>query len=149
VSPEIHLLLFDFIDSPVTSACLGLTCKAFYPIHREKHGVVPLDKATCYDLSGDIKFINLALLIKNWVPSHLAYDFKDKKFIRSMTLFERFIQWQNLEAFSKNELAEKNKALREQSLLCLQLGIARSARTQKLFGSEGGNREAWEPACKR
>jgi len=33
--------LFEKLD-PVTSACLGLTCKSFYDTHRSLHGRVPL-----------------------------------------------------------------------------------------------------------
>jgi hypothetical protein len=41
LAPEIHLLLIDILD-PVSSTCLGLTCKVFYNLHRARHGTVPL-----------------------------------------------------------------------------------------------------------
>jgi len=31
---ELHLLIYSFLD-PVTSACFGVTCKAFYDIFRK------------------------------------------------------------------------------------------------------------------
>lgn len=39
--PEVHLCIFDLLD-PASSACLGVTCKKFYAIHRQRHGSVKL-----------------------------------------------------------------------------------------------------------
>ncbi|KAF8849096.1 hypothetical protein BDZ45DRAFT_697825 [Acephala macrosclerotiorum] len=39
---EVKLMIFDHLPKN-SSACLGLACKAFYPLHREKHGTVKLD----------------------------------------------------------------------------------------------------------
>jgi hypothetical protein len=39
--PELHLEIFKHLH-PVSSTCLGLTCKEFYPIHKQLHGVVNL-----------------------------------------------------------------------------------------------------------
>lgn len=36
--PDIHLAIFDHLD-PVTSTCLGLTCKHFYRLHIAKWGL--------------------------------------------------------------------------------------------------------------
>lgn len=38
---ELHYAIFDFLD-PIDSACLGLTSKHYYSIHRRLHGSVPL-----------------------------------------------------------------------------------------------------------
>lgn len=38
---ELHFAIFDFLD-PIDSACMGLTNKHFYAIHRRLHGTVPL-----------------------------------------------------------------------------------------------------------
>lgn len=38
---ELHLKIFEELDR-VTSTCLGLTNKKFYPIHKSLHGHVPL-----------------------------------------------------------------------------------------------------------
>lgn len=43
IPAELHLAIFDRLD-PVSSACLGLTCKPFYAMHRAFHGVVKLDQ---------------------------------------------------------------------------------------------------------
>lgn len=39
--PELHFAIFDFLED-IDSACLGLTSKHFYVIHRRLHGTVPL-----------------------------------------------------------------------------------------------------------
>ncbi|KAH6666013.1 hypothetical protein B0J14DRAFT_605110, partial [Halenospora varia] len=41
---EVQLRIFDKLDK-ATSACLGVTCKYFYPMYREFHGFVGL---TCH-----------------------------------------------------------------------------------------------------
>jgi hypothetical protein len=41
VPGEIHMAIFDWLD-PIDSACLGLTNKHFYAVHRRMHGTVPL-----------------------------------------------------------------------------------------------------------
>jgi hypothetical protein len=91
LSPEIHLLIFDYIDSPVASACLGLTCKAFYKIHRARRGRVSLRDYIIYGLPEKDCLTNLGLLLKNCIPSHLAFDYKDGKFVTSTTLAKHFI----------------------------------------------------------
>lgn len=93
LSPEIHLLIFERIDGAVTSACLGLTCKAFHAIHQVQCGMVPLKKSTNYGPDNK-HFTNLALLLKNWVPSNLAYDYKAGKFVQHTTLARRFVTWE-------------------------------------------------------
>ncbi|KAH6666002.1 hypothetical protein B0J14DRAFT_605097 [Halenospora varia] len=39
---EISLRMFDTLDSKITSACLGITCRAFYNMHVHLHGFVGL-----------------------------------------------------------------------------------------------------------
>ncbi|PMD14450.1 hypothetical protein NA56DRAFT_711027 [Hyaloscypha hepaticicola] len=39
--PELHLEIFKHLR-PVSSTCLGLTCKEFYRIHKQLHGMVGL-----------------------------------------------------------------------------------------------------------
>ena len=41
--PELQTQIFKQLDG-ATATCLGLTCKRFYPIHREKNGTVPAKK---------------------------------------------------------------------------------------------------------
>ena len=64
--PEIHLSIFDSLD-PVSSTCLGLTSRKFYPMHRGAHKHVPL-----YD-TGD-KGMPLCCLLKDWAPRDLVLD---------------------------------------------------------------------------
>ncbi|KAN0121896.1 hypothetical protein V8E51_000222 [Hyaloscypha variabilis] len=42
---DIIFEIFDYLH-PIHSACLGLTCKAFYPIHWSLHPKIPLHTAT-------------------------------------------------------------------------------------------------------
>lgn len=43
IPTELQLTIFDRLH-PVSSTCLGLTCKTFYRNHRTLHGVVKLDQ---------------------------------------------------------------------------------------------------------
>jgi hypothetical protein len=113
LSPEIHLLIFDYIDSPVTSTCLGLTCKAFYAIHRARRGRVSLKDYIIYGPPEKGCLTNLGLLLKNWVPSHLAFDYKDGKFVTCTTLAKHFIAQEDHEIrlagllrYADNEISE-------------------------------------------
>jgi hypothetical protein len=60
--PEIHNLIFQLLD-PVTSTCLGITCKTFYGIHRSFHGSVSL--ATGSSINN--RDVSLHELLENWV----------------------------------------------------------------------------------
>lgn len=42
MSGELLNLIWRHLDCEVSSACLGLTCQKFYPIHRSLHGAVSL-----------------------------------------------------------------------------------------------------------
>ncbi|KAE9374591.1 hypothetical protein N431DRAFT_464826 [Stipitochalara longipes BDJ] len=91
LSPESQLLIFEKINSPITSAGLGLTCKAFYAIHQARHGRVNLKNNVFYGPLGK-HIIQLGLLLKNWIPSHLAYDHATGKFIEREVLTGRLVQ---------------------------------------------------------
>lgn len=74
------LELFRQLDS-VTSTCLGLTCKAFYKLHRETKGRVWL-----WEVSprGPQSFGKpLYELLESWVPVGLVYgkQFRPGKFV--------------------------------------------------------------------
>lgn len=58
---ELQLAIFKELH-PVDSACLGVTCKALYTIHRELHGSVKLD--TVYIEQYD--YFRLAVLLRQW-----------------------------------------------------------------------------------
>jgi len=63
----------------VSSACLGVTCKAFYSFHMKKHGAVRLS-------SGGKKYVEdgkmLANYLIDWVPQELQYyNYKGGKFV--------------------------------------------------------------------
>jgi hypothetical protein len=55
---------FRAYDSLVTSACLGLTCKAFCSIHRSQYGTVHLRSTMSFEPDGQ-DFTNLGLLLKD------------------------------------------------------------------------------------
>lgn len=62
VPSEVHLELFRHLHR-VDSTCLGLTCKKFYNIHRQLHGMVGLGE---WDMS-DIHSKQLHMLLKDWM----------------------------------------------------------------------------------
>ncbi|KAG7286357.1 hypothetical protein NEMBOFW57_008666 [Staphylotrichum longicolle] len=69
---EIHYSIMDFLD-PIDSACLGLTNKRFYTIHRKLHGTVPLttrrsgpnELEWAWHLAGNIVRTNPAVDVDN------------------------------------------------------------------------------------
>lgn len=71
---EVQLEIFDHLD-PVTSACLGLTCKALYAIHRKFHGSVelwrPAQPGSCEDKYACWKRGELHTLLRAWMPKDL------------------------------------------------------------------------------
>ncbi|KAE9377474.1 hypothetical protein N431DRAFT_328885 [Stipitochalara longipes BDJ] len=81
---ELHLTLFKLLD-PVTSCCLGLTCKIFYPVHWANHGPIPLylpEKSisrtssiafSCYGGLWD--------LLKNWFPGNMRYNWTIGRYV--------------------------------------------------------------------
>jgi hypothetical protein len=63
--PEIHLQIFGQLSNdkdPITSACLGLTCKAFYKFHKENYPLpIPLQYFTekHHHLRGQVQLFQL------------------------------------------------------------------------------------------
>jgi hypothetical protein len=69
--PEIHLSIFDNLD-PASSACLGLTNKRFYPMHRSAHPRVGLYEGTEQPL-----WVSL----KDWTPPDLVLDWESERLV--------------------------------------------------------------------
>lgn len=75
---RLQIKIFEDLDWNVYSACLGLTCKHLYAIHRCLHGTVKLTNLgyTCLSV-GDNWFDNshfLHELLTSWIPSKLIYS---------------------------------------------------------------------------
>ncbi|KAH8674675.1 hypothetical protein BGZ60DRAFT_526632 [Tricladium varicosporioides] len=94
---EIHLKILDLLDSDSTSsACLGITCKKFYPMFLSRHLRAPLTayadcKPTCplkpHKVTGHgflpgthCKSKPLFILLLDFMPSHLTYSAYAKKY---------------------------------------------------------------------
>jgi len=61
--------------NPAESACLGLTYKLFYPIHRAIHGIVSLS-TFCYEAPwGTQKMVPVSLgaVLHDWAREKLSY----------------------------------------------------------------------------
>lgn len=95
--PEIHLEIFDLFQHDQSSAaCLGLTCKTFYPLFRALHARVPLVRF-CWPMGSEVVVDGLLLdLISGWMPRHLKYSFRDNKFVTRA-------RWLELEAKAEAE----------------------------------------------
>lgn len=67
-SPEIRLIIFEFLtDDPVTSVCLGITCKALYFGHQYiQKKKIPLSERLTYD--GGRSYVTLSALLSTWTP---------------------------------------------------------------------------------
>lgn len=85
LSPDLHLEDFSCLD-PVSSTCLGLTCKAFYSIHRAMHGTVALTQEVQLqpgyripEITHDKEFW---LFLLTWIGMHSKIDGTLLKIIR-------------------------------------------------------------------
>jgi hypothetical protein len=92
--PELHLEIFKHLH-PVSSTCLGLTCKEFYPIHRQLHGAVSL-QATIPVSPRNYYFGGFA-----WLGALLSTWAGPKFFFRPWNA--RFTKRPNIEQESKKE----------------------------------------------
>src|SRR4051794_29390183 len=67
--PELQLEIFDHL-SPISSTCLGLTCKYLYAIHRKFHGSVDLKVKDMYqdhwDFSMEVE-ADLSIFLNSWM----------------------------------------------------------------------------------
>jgi len=72
--PELQLSIFETLD-PVSSTCLGLTNRKFYPMHRAHHKKVGLYEGS-YDHGRP-----LAMLLKDWAPEDLMLDWESERLV--------------------------------------------------------------------
>lgn len=82
--PELHLEIFRHLH-PVSSTCLGLTCKEFYPIHKKLHGVVRLrDRIAIYlPRSRSLGSTRLGALLNRWAgPEYHFFGWSSVRFTK-------------------------------------------------------------------
>jgi hypothetical protein len=84
--PEIHLLLFHYLaDDPITSTCLGLTCKNLYPVHRSFQGTVPLwtpEPSPLYEFFFPSPSCpSLWERLEDWFPEDMNYNWEIGKYV--------------------------------------------------------------------
>jgi hypothetical protein len=73
LSTELHFEVFKYLDR-VSSTCLGLTCKTFYPIHKKLHGIVRLDRVVFRPRSASWYVVPLGFLLAQWAGPDLYFD---------------------------------------------------------------------------
>lgn len=67
---------------PVTSACLGVTNRRNYSIHRTLHGTVNLTKQQFFFGGGSVAGISLASYMIDWMPEDMKLYLWGRGFIR-------------------------------------------------------------------
>lgn len=72
---ELKLNIMETLD-PASSACLGLSSRNLYPLHRSVHNKVGL-----YEQSQGSK-VPLAFKLRDWVPKDYALDWQSEKFVK-------------------------------------------------------------------
>lgn len=72
---ELKLNIFETLDR-ASSACLGLSSRKLYPLHRSVHKNVGL-----YEQSPDSQ-VPLAFRLKDWMPKDYALDWQSEKFVK-------------------------------------------------------------------
>lgn len=80
--PAIHRVIFQSLnDDPLTSVCLGLTCNAFYQIHRSIHpDPIPLTQGLTYNGGRQDAF--LKSLLWSWIPANLPYNWETGRYAK-------------------------------------------------------------------
>lgn len=73
LSTELNFEVFKYLDR-VSSTCLGLTCKTFYPIHKKLHGIVPLDIVVFRPRAAGWYLVPLGDLLAQWAGPDLYFD---------------------------------------------------------------------------
>jgi len=123
LSSDIILEIFDRL-SPISSTCLGLTCKTFYTIHREIHGSVDLNTSSSYEITcpmgGESKIAEgkLHVFLHGWMwrGANLVWGgLYDLKFIT----VERFVSERLQEEAKKEEEKAERHALDIRLSRCL------------------------------
>ncbi|RFU25442.1 hypothetical protein B7463_g10896, partial [Scytalidium lignicola] len=79
--PELKLNIIETLD-PVSSACLGLSSRKLYPLHRSVHKKVGL-----YEQSQESK-VPLAFKLRDWMPNDYVLDWQGERFVRKERLAE-------------------------------------------------------------
>jgi hypothetical protein len=76
-----------FDGDPVSSICLGLTCKAFMEVHKEfHHDPVPL-KSNTFMADGQERTLIHSLV--NWFPRDVAYNWETGRYAKLSVLQEQ------------------------------------------------------------
>jgi hypothetical protein len=78
---ETQLMIFSYLH-PVSSTCLGLTCKRFYTIHRKLYGTVRTS-----DLRFSVK-VELQHLLETWMAPKWVWSWLQKRYVKSDELAE-------------------------------------------------------------
>jgi hypothetical protein len=95
--PEIHEEIFDHLD-PIDSACLGLTCKIFYKIHRKRHRTVTLNKISLSPPHA------LHYRLQQWIGPLYAFDYLSTKFRPARKLRHRsFLDRKRVSLYKERE----------------------------------------------
>jgi hypothetical protein len=81
------MILKHLEDDPVSSLCLGLTCKHFMDWHKEHHpGPVPLNSKTFLPDGRERK---LKILLRNWIPKDWVYNWETGLYVTPQVLDEQ------------------------------------------------------------
>jgi hypothetical protein len=122
---ELQLKIFDELDNdPPTAACLGITCKKFYPLFRARHKKVLL-RPTIYN-DGSIEAWNYTAdfhnenkrlhykLLNDWMPQNLVFSsgYKVLKFVTHGRDLEIRQTWEEFEKQCTLEVAQFNNIMR-------------------------------------
>lgn len=79
---EIQHKIFSRLDV-VSLTCLGLTCKAFCPLHKARYGIVTLDTwHRCSSPESEVCGGVLGQYLANWAGAHLQYQWLAQRLVR-------------------------------------------------------------------
>ncbi|KAH8766566.1 hypothetical protein BGZ57DRAFT_930399 [Hyaloscypha finlandica] len=79
IPSELQLEIFSYLD-PVSSTCLGLTCKKLYSLSKKVRGATKLNAV--YWVPGGRSFNYLGDLLEKWAGQNLEYPLGSSKFHR-------------------------------------------------------------------
>jgi hypothetical protein len=87
LATELKRMIFGYLqDDPVTSVCLGLTCKSFYNVLKEFHPEKVTLKETIRFGAGGIFQATLKLMLSIWMGPNMHWDYTHSKFVSKETM---------------------------------------------------------------
>lgn len=114
IPTEIQRMIFKLLDDdPVSSICLGLTCKHFMDLHKGFYpgpGPIPLNSKT---FLADGRERKLKILLRTWIPNDLVFNWETGQYTNPQVLDEQAERYQQTFELLRERFEDKLETDRE------------------------------------